>query len=176
MKEEHVQPEIRHILLSDEDELSMSAQPKTPNRQETKDYLSLTTDTPEQRLMAELLTDAVVFALERTHGRYCRTKEERKELSNEAYRWILQKEGEYLISFQFACEAVGLDPDVVRARVKKAWLKVERLGKRKPKCSSRALPFPKKKKKNPPRVFIERIQKESISKIPKLRRLKTNGS
>lgn len=70
--------------------------------------------TPEQRLMAALLIDAIAIARRCDNLSYERARK-RDGLRNEAVEWIKDRRATDLLSFSFTCELLGLDPGRVRA-------------------------------------------------------------
>jgi hypothetical protein len=65
---------------------------------------------PEKRLMLAVLEDAVQCFQE--HVTPTRPREER--LFQEAKEWFLDKESDYIFSFEFICETLGFHPDHIR--------------------------------------------------------------
>jgi hypothetical protein len=66
---------------------------------------------PETSLMLAVLEDAVAC-----FQKYALARDERGlELFHEAEEWILQKDAEWLFSFDNICESLGMNPDYVRA-------------------------------------------------------------
>lgn len=66
--------------------------------------------TPERRLVAALLEDAV-----NCFQKYRFAKDRRgRRLFWEAAEWLMGEEGEWAFSFERVCEVLGLDPDCLR--------------------------------------------------------------
>jgi hypothetical protein len=65
---------------------------------------------PEKRLMLAVFEDAVACFQKYIHARDTRGK----TVFAEAEEWILEKDSDWLFSFENICETLGLNPDYVR--------------------------------------------------------------
>lgn len=66
---------------------------------------------PEKGLMLAVLEDAVAC-----FQKYLLARDSRgKALFRDAERWIMEKDGDWLFSFENICEALGFEPDYLRA-------------------------------------------------------------
>ncbi len=65
---------------------------------------------PEKRLMLALLEDAVHCFRDNLSSQTAR----KKKLFDETENWILQKDGDWIFSFDQVCEALGFSPEYVR--------------------------------------------------------------
>jgi hypothetical protein len=65
---------------------------------------------PEKRLMLAVLEDAVACFQKYVHARDNRGK----TMFREAEEWIMEKNNDWLFSFEMICETLGLNPDYVR--------------------------------------------------------------
>ena len=73
-------------------------------------YRSNTAHTPEIRLIAAVLEDAIDCYL-----KYCSAKTRRgKRIFTEAAQWIFSRDDDWLFSFDNICEMLKLDPDYIR--------------------------------------------------------------
>ncbi|MGB7947136.1 MAG: hypothetical protein WCH75_05600 [Candidatus Binatia bacterium] len=64
----------------------------------------------EERLMLAVLEDAVQCFQEYVLS----TRPREKRMFEEAEEWILEKDAEYIFSFEFICETLGFHPDHIR--------------------------------------------------------------
>ena len=65
---------------------------------------------PEKRLLLAVLEDAVACFQKYVHARDARGK----TMFREAEEWVLEKNSDWLFSFESICEILGLNPDYVR--------------------------------------------------------------
>jgi len=65
---------------------------------------------PEKRLMLAVLEDAVACFQKYVHARDGRGK----TMFQEAEEWILERDSDWLFSFEGICDILGLNPDYVR--------------------------------------------------------------
>ncbi len=73
-------------------------------------YRSNTAHTPEIRLIAAVLEDAIDCYL-----KYCSAKTRRgKRIFTEAAQWIFNRDEDWLFGFNNICEMLKLDPDYIR--------------------------------------------------------------
>lgn len=79
-------------------------------------YRSSTAHTPEIKLIAAVLEDAIDCYL-----KYCTAKNRRgKRIFAEAAQWILERDDDWLFGFDNICEMLKLEPDYVRRVVKQS--------------------------------------------------------
>ena len=77
-------------------------------------YRSSTAHTPEIRLIAAVLEDAIDCYL-----KYCSAKTRRgKRIFAEAAQWIFDRDEDWLFGFENICEMLKLDPDYIRRVLK----------------------------------------------------------
>ncbi|MCX8071972.1 MAG: hypothetical protein N3C12_05920 [Candidatus Binatia bacterium] len=79
---------------------------------------------PEQRLMLAILEDAVYTVLKHAGTRNRRAQ----RLVREAEKWMALTDRSWIFSFENICAVLGLEADVVRARLRRLQLKGERFG------------------------------------------------
>ena len=79
-------------------------------------YRSSTAHTPEIKLIAAVLEDAIDCYL-----KYCSAKSRRgKRIFAEAAQWILDRDDDWLFGFDNICEMLKLDPNYIRRVVKQS--------------------------------------------------------
>ena len=79
-------------------------------------YRSNTAHTPEIKLIAAMLEDAIDCYL-----KYCSAKSRRgKRIFAEAAQWIFDRDEDWLFGFENICEMLKLDPDYIRRVVKQS--------------------------------------------------------
>ena len=77
-------------------------------------YRSNTAHTPETKLIAAVLEDAIGCYL-----KYCSAKTRRgKRIFTEAAQWIFDRDEDWLFGFENICEMLKLDPDYIRRVLK----------------------------------------------------------
>lgn len=65
---------------------------------------------PEKRLMLAVLEDGIHCYLDNRHA----AEGKRKRLFEDAADWIVEKDGDWVFSFESVCDALGLSPEYVR--------------------------------------------------------------
>lgn len=79
---------------------------------------------PEQRLMLAILEDAVYTVL-----KYAGTKNRRAQrLVRDAERWMALSDRRWVFSFENICAVLGIEAEVLRARLRRLQLRAERVG------------------------------------------------
>jgi hypothetical protein len=88
----------------------------------------------EQRLMLAVLEDAIEYFQEYVLA----TDKKGKQLFQEAEEWILEKNNEWIFSFENICEVLGLNPNYIRQGLLR-WKEAKRKSCPKAKNHARAV-------------------------------------
>ncbi|MFQ5849357.1 MAG: hypothetical protein ACE5JU_02065 [Candidatus Binatia bacterium] len=68
---------------------------------------------PEKKLMLAVLEDAILCL----QGKGLLREKSRKDLCQEAEQWILERDSDWLFSFENICKVLGLDPAPAREQM-----------------------------------------------------------
>ncbi len=103
--------QYREAVNTADEKLASLFQPDTlPSGQYFENLRKKTVLEPEKRLMLALLEDAIHCSRDNLSVQTAR----KKKLFDETEDWILEKDGDWIFSFDQVCEALGSSPEYVR--------------------------------------------------------------